>query len=645
MLDPASTASDASSAAASPTATAAELSHILSSDAFVRSERQQRFLRFIVEETLAGRDLNEYRIATEVYGRKPSFDPASDSIVRVEAGRLRLKLAQHYSVDGETRSIRIELPPRTYVPVFHYRAAELPEAPTSAVPKTATRAVSPWMSPRRIVPAASILTLLVLTWFALRSSFPPSLLGRQVPIANGQTVSIAVLPFNDFSQAKDLSYFADGLSEEIIDALGEVPGLSVVSRTSSFAYRGKMDDIRTIGKALSAQVVLEGSVRYQEGRVRVTAQLIDAMNGYHVWTHTYERDHKDPFFVQREIAGGIARALGRELMPSRLRPKRPLYAPTVETYNIYLQGRHYSHRWSSDGLGRAIQFFEQAVTEDPNFAVAWAALAETECVLAVHAGFPPREAMPKAKAHALRALELDEGLSAAHASLGLVRGVYEWDWPGSDAEFKRALELDPADPAILEASIMGLLVPTGRLDEALKQADEALRLDPVSARINSVAGMVRYFRRDYDGALTVLHNTLELEPNFYAAHLAIGSVYEEKGMFEQAANEIRTGRVAWESGVGRSALAYTYARMGKQAEARALLKELTSLSQQRYISPAYVATIHAALGERDVAMDWLDKAYQQRSSSLAMLKVNPRFDSLRSTPRFIELLKKIGLGS
>jgi serine/threonine-protein kinase len=316
----------------------------------------------------------------------------------------------------------------------------------------------------------------------------------------------------------------------------------------------------------------------------------------------------------------------------------------VDIYNIYLQGLHYSHRWSAEGLGKAVQLFEQAVAEDPNFASAWAALAETECVLAIHAGFPPREAMPKAKAHASRALELDEGLSMAHASLGLVKGVYEWDWPGAETEFRRALELDPTDPTILEASIMGFLIPTGRLDEALKLANDARRLDPVSARINSVAGLVHYFRRDYDEALGVLQKTLELEPNFYSAHLAIGSVYEEKGMFDKAVAEIGVGRAAWESGVGRSALAYTYARMGKHVEARALLNELTSISNQRYISPAYMAAIHVALGERNLAMDWLDKAYEQRSSSLAMLKVNPRFDSLRTTPRFVALVKKIGLG-
>jgi TolB-like protein len=642
MLDPSGAASDVSDLSAPASAIAAELVRILSSDAFVRSDRQQRFLRFIVEETLAGRDLNEYRIATEVYGRKASFDPGADSIVRVEAGRLRLKLAEYYRSEGQNRPITIELPARTYIPVFHH--TPVPELPQPPAATAATTTGASWRSARRIIPITTLLILAVLAWFAVRSSSPLSLFGSRAPVANAGTVSIAVLPFVDLSQAKDQAYFADGLSEEITDALGAVPGLSVVSRTSSYAYRGKTDDIRTIAKALNAAVVLEGSVRYYQGRLRVTAQLIDASNGYHLWSHTYERSHTDPFSVEREIAGGIAKSLGHELAPSRTRREQPQYAPTLDTYNVYLQGLHYSHRWSSDGLSKAVQLFEQAVGEDPNFAAAWAALAETECVLAIHAGFPPNEAMPKAKQHALRALQLDDGLSMAHASLGLISGVYEWDWARAGAELTRAHEMDPADPGVHEAFIMGFLVPTARLDQALAEADEARQLDPVSARISSVAAMVRYFRRDYDGALSVLRKTLELEPQFYSARLAIGSVYEEKGMFEQAITELRAGQGEWQFGVGRSALGYTYARMGMQAEAQAILKELTAASVKRYISPTHIAAIHLALGHRDLAFQWLDKAYEQRSSSLAMLKVNPRFDSLRSTPKFVELLKRIGLG-
>jgi TolB-like protein/Tfp pilus assembly protein PilF len=642
MPDYSGISSGASNGSVRAAAIAAELAHILSSEAFIRSERQQRFLRFIVEETVAGRDLNEYRIATEVFGRKPSFDPGSDSIVRVEAGRLRLKLAEYYRSEGQNRPIKIELPARTYVPLFHETTVpELPEPPATT-PRTTTGSL--WGSARRIIPISALLILAVLAWFALRSSFPLTLFGSRAPVANAGTISIAVLPFVDLSQAKDQAYFADGLSEEIIEALGAVPGLSVVSRTSSFAYRGKTEDIRSIGKALNATVVLEGSLRYQEGRVRVTAQLIDASNGYHRWSHTYERSHTDPFSVEREIAGGIAKSLGHELAPSRMRRQQSQYAPTLDTYNIYLQGLHYSHRWSSEGLSKAVQLFGQAVAGDPNFAAAWAALAETECVLAIHAGFPPNEAMPKAKQHALRALQLDDGLSTAHASIGLISGVYEWDWARAGAELTRAHEMDPADAGVHEAYIMGFLVPTGRLDQALAEADEARQLDPVSARISSVAAMVRYFRRDYDGALSVLRKTLELEPQFYSARLAIGSVYEEKGMFDQAITELRAGQGEWQFGVGRSALGYTYARMGMQAEAQAILKELTAASQKRYISPTHIAAIHLALGHRDLAFQWLDKAYEQRSSSLAMLRVNPRFDSLRSNPRFVELLKKIGLG-
>lgn len=625
---------------------AAALDDILSSAGFARSERLQGFLRFVVNETLAGREINEYRIATEVYRRKPSFDPASDSIVRVEAGRLRQKLAEYYRSEAVASSVVIELPQRTYVPVFREKTKtpdKPPQAAAVAVEK-AQRPVSPWRSPRRIPFIAASIVLLASAMLSLR--LPSDVrwpFGKQVPIATAKTISIAVLPFLDISESKDQAYFGDGLAEEVMDALSHIPGLSVISRTSSFAYRGRANDIRSIGKELNATVILEGSVRRHKSRLRITAQLIDAANGYHLWSQTYERFPGNPFAVEQEIATGIAKALSRALVPGNRQSGQSHYAPRLQTYNLYLQGLHYSRQWSAQGLGKAVRMFEQAVGEDPNFAAAWAALAETRCVLGIHAGFPPNETMPKAKADALKALELDTNLSGAHASLALVKAVYEWDWRGAEKEFGIAHELDAADPSIHEAYIMGFLVPTGRLDEALKQATEARNLDPVSARIGSVAGLVHYFRHEYDQAMVVFQKTLELEPNFYAAHLAIGSVYEEKGMFEQAVAEFRTGRAAWESGIGRAALAYTYARMGKEEEARDLLKELTELSGQRYISSPYIAQIHLALGEKALALDWLDKAYEQRSSGLAMLKVNPRYDSLRKAPRFIALLRKIGL--
>lgn len=621
----------------------AELERILSSRIFARSERLKAFLRLLVVEALDGRaEVNEYRIATEIYGRKASFDPQSDSIVRVEAARLRQKLAEYYrSPECTSGPVSIELPPRTFVPVFRDRPASAHDPP----PVIARGWFRPRWTFRPLAAVTLILAGMVVIWVVISSSSRlRTLLGLdKQPTATASTISIAVLPFVDLGQAKDEEYFGDGLAEEVMDALGELPGLKVISRTSSFAYRGTAGDIRKIGADLNASLVLEGSIRRQGDRLRITAQLIHTADGYHVWSHTYERSPRDPFAVEQEIARDIAGALRLELVPSREKSGQPHYAPTLENYNVYLLGMHYGHRWSAEGLTKAVGFYEQAVQNDPKFAVAWAELAEARCVLAIHAGYAPRKTMPEAKTAALKALELDDTLADAHASLGLVKGLYEWDWTGAEREFQRAHELDPSNPNVHEAYVMGFLVPTGRLDEALKQTREARAFDPVSTRVSSVLGLVHYYRREYDEALEVLRKTLELDPHFYSAHLAIGSVYEAKSMFRESLDEIRASRPSWESGVGRAFLGYTSARMGKTQDARMLLNELVELSKHRYISPAYIALIHLALGEKVQAFEWLDKAYEQRSASLALLKVNRRYDSVRSDPRFIVLMKKVGL--
>jgi len=322
-------------------------------------------------------------------------------------------------------------------------------------------------------------------------------------------------------------------------------------------------------------------------------------------------------------------------------PDRP--PPGVEAYNLYLKGLYSARQWTTEGLTQADGELERSVAADPGYAPAHAALAKYYALLGVHAGLAPNEVMPKAKAAAAKALALDSSLSLAHASLGLVKAVYDWDGTGAGQSFRRAIELDPTDTDLGELFVIGYLTPQGRLDEALRVIQEARFRDPISPRIESVLGQVHYFRREYDLAIEQLRKPLQMDPGFEAARLALGSAYERKSRFVEAIASMQEGRAAWRSGVGASMLGHTYALMGRRPEAEKLIQELVQLSRTRYISPAYVATIYAGLGDKDRAIEWLEKAYEARAASLVYLKVNPRYDSLRPDPRFQALIHKIHL--
>ncbi len=632
----------------------AQLGRILASQGFVRSGRLSSFLRFVVEQTLEGHSarLKEYTVGIEIYARGESYDPQSESIVRVEASRLRQKLADYYRNEGRNDSILIELPQRTYVPVFRRRDPEPPVADPPAVesatipaPERPPSKFQSWItSPGgwRLTPLSVVslgiggAALICAILLALRTAPRPD--GNP-----GTPRSVLVLPFTDLSQTRDQEYYADGLTEEVIDALANFQGLRVISRTSAFQFKGKMEDVRKIGAGLKADVVLEGSLRKQGNRVRIIAQLINVADGYHLWSRAFDRPADNAFDIEQDVAQGIARALRVSLGDLRRGQRAERLPHNVDARDAFLKGLYFSRQWSQEGLSRSIANFEEAIRLDAGFARAHAELAEIYAVLAIHAGLPPREIMPKAKAEAERALALDASIPEAHGALGLVHGVYDWDWAAAERDFKRAHELDPNNVQVHEAYVMAYLLPTARLDEALSQIRDAQSLDPVSPRIHSVAGLVYYYRREYDQAAEQFRKALELDPNFHAAQLGLGSIYEAKRLYPEALSAISTGRKAWASGIGRSFLGHTYALMGKQAEARALCDELTKVSATRYIPPAYIALIHFALGEKDQGFEWLEKAYEQRSATLAYLKVNPRYDAVRSDPRFAVLLNRIGL--
>ncbi len=617
----------------------AQLDRILASEAFSHSERPGRFLRLLVEYTLRGdaAKLNEYLLAIEVFNRKPTFDPSSDPIVRVEAGRLRRRLQEYYGTLGLEDPVIIDLPQRTYIPTFEQR--EVPQS--SLVPS-----IPSWIriSPVKRVAALGVLVGILAGWamYWAADAIDRKSSGGNHGAPADVSRSIVVLPFADLSPKHDQEYFCDGLSEELIQTLARVDGLHVVARTTAFHLKGKTDDVRSIGRGLNVGLVLEGSLRKSGERLRISAELINATDGYHMWSRSYERDARDAFEVQREIAQSIVSAVRSQLSFGR-GGGPAAHIPTPEAYNHYLKGLHLARDWNISSVTQAVREFEQAAAADPEYPEAHAMLGEYYALMGVHAGVPPNQVHPKARAEAEKAIQLDEPLAEGHASLGLVTALYEWDWSSAERQFRRARDLDPNDANIRAAYVMGYLVPRGRLDDAFKEIREAESIDPLSPGVQAVLGLVYYFQGRYDLAIEQLKKPLELDPDFQAANLAMGSALMQKQKLTDATAVLQEGRASWDSGVAISMLGSAFALMGKKAEAQAQIHDLMERSKNRYVSPSYMAAIYAGLGDKNHALEWLERAHQARSASLAFLKVDPCYENLRSDPRFIALLRKIQL--
>jgi len=617
----------------------AQLQKILSSETFVRAERLSRFLRFAVEQTLEGQGdkLKEYVVGVEVFQRQQDFDPRIDAVVRVEARRLRAHLMKYYETEGRDDPVRIDFPKGAYVPVFEARR-----------PAGGSRAWWPtrWRpAGRRYTQAMGVLLALLLLvaggWLAVTSWRARST--RQGPAHTGPPLSsVLILPFADLSPQHDQEYFCDGITDELISALTKVEGLRVLSQASAFRFKDKADDLGRIREQLQVGAVLRGSVRREDSRLRVTAQLIRTSDGAYLWSETFERATKDLFAIQDEISRTVVQSLQVQLAGERRRLVRP-YTENLEAHNLYLQGRHYWNQRTEDGLNKSIESFERAVALDPKFALAYAALADSRALLASYGLSPPRQIMPKAKAAAVQALELDEGLGEAHASLAFVRFLYEWDWQGAEQAYKRASELNPGY-AIMHHWYAGYLRARGRLDEALAESRQAQALDPLSPAIGRDLGRVFHCQRRYDQAIEQFRKTLELEPGFPSGYLHLGLAYAQKAMYPEAvaacqkARELRGANPLTLAGLG-----YCYGRWGQRDKAEELLAELKRVSAQKYVSAFDLALIHIGLDQKDQAFEWLDKAREDRDGWLVWLNADPVFDSLRPDPRFAALLKKVGL--
>ncbi|HSM18235.1 MAG TPA: protein kinase [Gemmatimonadales bacterium] len=457
--------------------------------------------------------------------------------------------------------------------------------------------------------------------------------------------SVAVLAFANMSADPENEYLSDGITEEIINRLAQMKDLHVAARTSSFAFKGRTADVREVGRRLGVANVLEGSVRRSGAKLRVTAQLIDATNGYHLWSQHYDRELDDVFSIQDEIAAMIADRLQIALSDRPgLVPVKPPTAD-MEAYQLYLKGRHLWNRRTRKALQEAVEYFEKAIARDPTYALAHSGLADAHLLLGSYMHLPWSDAIARAKAATERALDLDPTLAEAHTSRGQVLRS-EHDWTGEEEAYRRAIALNPSY-ATAHQWYATLLTALGRFDEAIGEIRRAEELDPLSHAISVTVAVVLFCARDYEAALTQLHRALELEPDFASTHAWLGVVYAQLGRFEEV--EPAVARAAELSDGNPNvfhALAWTYARTGRQQEALELVDRVTKGRAAGWCATIY-ATIYATYGDLDLAFELMERAVREGESSNAFfyLKVFPWYDPLRSDPRFDALLRRMNFAT
>jgi eukaryotic-like serine/threonine-protein kinase len=464
--------------------------------------------------------------------------------------------------------------------------------------------------------------------------------------ANGdaRSPSLAVLPFLNLSNDPENEFFADGITEDVIAQLSKIRSLKVISRTSVMPFKQRGQNLREIGATLQVATLLEGSVRRAGDRVRIVAQLIDAEADQHIWAETYDRQLTDIFAIQTDVALKIAAALEAELSSEEKSRIRAEPTKDVEAYQLHLLGRHCVLRWTLEGVEQGLKYLEQAVARDPNYALAYATIAQayTDVGIGVAGSLPAGEAFRRAKAAVTRALEIDPGLADAHAVLGHLKFVCDYDWAGAEAELKRAIELNPNSGNAYD--FYGLMLSAlERHDEAIEMQRRAHELDPLAHRMDLATTLLRAGR--YEEALRAVTRVLAVEPHFPLAHATLGWVYLLDGKPEDGIASLKRAlALSPESTMYLAQLGQAFARGGQVAEALQVLRQLDELSKQRYVSPYHMAYVYTGLGEHERAMDWLERAYEERAGGVFGMKGSFLLSPLRSHPRFQALLRRMNLG-
>jgi len=453
--------------------------------------------------------------------------------------------------------------------------------------------------------------------------------------------SIAVLPFVNMSGDKEQEYFSDGLAEEIINALTKIPGLMVIARTSAFAFKGKQEDIRKIAEMLDVDNILEGSVRKSGSRIRVTAQLIEASKGSHLWSERYDRELTNVFEIQDEICQAIVDKLRVHLSEDRPLVKR--YTEKIEAYNLYLRARYHLFKFTMESLPKSKGYLEQAIAMDPNYPRAWHGLALYYWWLGYLGFMAPKETNVQCNQAITKALKLDEMMAEAHSLMAILH-TSEFSWKEAESEFRRALELDPKSADVWANYSQFYLAPMRRLDEAVAASQKALELDPLSPHLQFHLGQRYWIMRQYDRAIEQFRNALDLDAQWYWAHALLGLTNMQKGKFDEGIQAVETA----EKLVGQNPLilgmvGWAYALAGQIDEAQRLLDKLQEFAKQTYVSSVAFMWIHSGLGEIDRALYWAKKAVDERDSMMHMASVAPMPDQMRSHPHFQDLLRKMNL--
>ena len=456
--------------------------------------------------------------------------------------------------------------------------------------------------------------------------------------------SIAVLPFINMSADPENEYFSDGISEEIINALTKVRSLLVAARTSSFAFKGKTPDIKSIAQALQVKSVLEGSVRKAGKKIRITAQLISVADGYHLWSERYDRDLEDIFAIQDEISLAVVDALRVKLLGGEHEALTKRHTENPQAYELYLRARHSFYRRTVDDLKASIRWCEQAIALEPDFALPHSGLADALLLLSYTTVgvIPPREAFPRAIDAARRAVELDNTLAEAHTSLGFAHLAYGWDWVRAEEEFKKAIALNPRY-SLAQIWYATLLTQQGRHQESAVHAQTAQYVDPFSPFMFTLAGLLTYCRREYDKAIEQIQRALDLAPNYWLPHLYLGYAYYSKGLHKEAAEAIQRARVL--SGDSTNALVVygnLSARTGDLAAARTALQTLLQRREESYVLPGWIAGLYFDLNDHDKAVEWMQLALRERDSLLTWLGVIPMTDPYKSDKDIAAILDKVG---
>ncbi|MEO7275508.1 MAG: tetratricopeptide repeat protein [Vicinamibacterales bacterium] len=571
------------------------LDRILASATFRQVDRLKRFLRFVALEALQGRgdQLKEYVIGVQVFDKSASFDPRADPIVRVQARRLRARLARYYREEGAEDTVVLDLPKGGYAPVFKLRDA-----------------------------AASG-----------RRSLGATLAGQN---------TIAVLPFADLSPGHDLDYFCQGLRQETIHRLATLEALRVLSITPGDAASAAAGH----GYPNFVALLVTGSVRKSGNRLRTTIHLVDGATSSYLWSESVDASGEDTFAAQEAVADAVVRKLEPRLLDAGQRRGGRRPSENLAARNLYVQGRYHLSQRTDEGLHKALEFFDKAIVEDPQFAPAHSGLADAHGLMAHYGVRQPAVAWARAASSAASAVMLDGNSAEAHTSLAHMKATQDWDWHGAAREFLVAIGLDPGYATAHHWYAMSCLVPMGRLDDAREEMRLAQSLDPVSSIVARDLAVVHLYRRDFEAALDQCDHTIELNPHFSPAYWALGVIQEQRADLDEALAAFqRAIDLAPHSPRMHAALARTLALAGKRTLAVAAQRRLEAIAKRRYVSPFEFATIRFPLGQTDAGFRALTKACEDRAFDVLALKVDPRFSALESEPRFHTILRAIGLSN